>query len=60
LGTLATAVRRAAAEALGIEDRAADAVLKAAGCRTRRVGAGIFMTWMYPEGSAYKAVKLAA
>jgi hypothetical protein len=58
-GTLATAVRRAAAEALGIEEKAADSLLKAAGCRTRRIGAGIFMTWMYPETTAYKAIKLA-
>jgi hypothetical protein len=59
-GSLATAVRRAAAEALGIEERAADAFLKAAGCRTRRIGAGVFMTWLYPDTAAHKAVKLLA
>jgi hypothetical protein len=58
-GTLATAVRRAAAEALSVDEKAADALLKTAGCRTRRVGAGIFLMWLYPEGTAYKAVKLA-
>jgi hypothetical protein len=45
---------------LGIEERTADAVLKAAGCRTRRVGAGIFMTWLYPDTAAHKAIKLVA
>jgi hypothetical protein len=59
-GSLATAVRRAAAAALGIEERAADALLKAAGCRTRRIGAGVFMTWLYPDTAAHKAVKLLA
>jgi hypothetical protein len=59
-GSLATAIRRALAEALGVEDKAADALLKAAGCRTRRIGAGIFMLWLYPEGTQHKAVKLAA
>jgi hypothetical protein len=59
-GSLATAVRRALAEALGVDDKAADALLKAAGCRTRRIGAGIFMLWLFPDGSQYKAIKLAA
>jgi hypothetical protein len=59
-GTLATAVRRAAAAAMDIDERAADAILKAAGCRTRRNGAGIFMTWQYPDTAGHKAIKLAA
>jgi hypothetical protein len=59
-GTLATAVRRAVAEALGVDEKVADGLLKAAGCRTRRVGAGIFLLWLYPEGSQYRAVKIAA
>jgi hypothetical protein len=58
-GSLATAVRRAAAEALGVEERVADALLKTAGCRTRRVGAGIFFLWAYPDVAGHKAVKLA-
>jgi hypothetical protein len=59
-GSLATAIRRALAEAMGVDDKAADALLKAAGCRTRRIGAGIFMLWLFPDGSQYRAIKLAA
>jgi hypothetical protein len=59
-GTLATALRRAVAESLGIEERAADGLLKAAGCRPRRVGAGIFILWLYPEATQHKAVRLLA
>jgi hypothetical protein len=59
-GTLATAIRRAVSEALGVDEKTADALLKAAGCRTRRIGAGIFMLWLFPEGTQHKAIKIAA
>jgi hypothetical protein len=57
-GTLAVAIRRKIAEVFSIEETVASSLLLTASVKSKRVGAGIFYTWLYPEGVSHKAIHL--
>ncbi len=55
---MASAIRTKVREVFGVDEKVADMLLKTAGAKAKRVGAGIFLMFMYPDAVAYKAVRL--
>ena len=57
-GTLATALRKKVSDTFGVDEKVADSLLKTAGAKSKRVGAGIFMTYLYPDATQHKAIRV--
>ncbi len=43
---------------MDVDEKVGGMLLKTAGAKAKRVGAGIFLMFMYPDAVAYKAVRL--
>ena len=57
-GTLASAIRKKVSESFGVDEKVADSLLKTAGARSKRIGAGIFLTYLYPDATQHKAIRV--
>lgn len=59
-GTLAATIRQVLCKAFGAEKQAITALIVAAGAKSKRIGDGHFLTYLYPDGTQFKAIKLRA
>jgi hypothetical protein len=57
-GTLAAKIRVVAGNAFKLEKQAVSALLSSAGAMSKRVGDGIFLTYLYPEETRYRAIRI--
>ena len=48
----------ALAKSFSVEKREISALLSSAGAKSKRIGDGIFMTYLYPDGTQYKAIRV--
>mmetsp|Transcript_75192 Transcript_75192/g.121371 ORF Transcript_75192/g.121371 Transcript_75192/m.121371 type:complete len:666 (-) Transcript_75192:111-2108(-) len=57
-GSLAAEIKDKVAAEFNIDKKDADGLLKSAGARSKRTGSGHYLTYLYPDASQFKAIRL--